>query len=103
MSTKNKKPWVKLENLKKYLGEINELELLAYVKESGDGFSLDEQKFSQVTLTSTFIQIATIFAVLGEFDTANKVHKIDWETLSPSGDKVANGILKEFIQPWLNR
>ena len=49
---------------------------------------------------SVVIQIASILAVLGEFELADHVYKLEWKILGPGYDKKANGILQRFIKPW---
>lgn len=90
------------DELKQYLDNIDETHLLNNIEKSGDGYVLSttyENRKNDYPL-SIIMQVAAVLAVLGEFEKAETVHRLSWENLSPSYDKVANGIIKRFILPW---
>ena len=93
-------PLCTFEELKDYLKEADSLDLLDYIKEIDGKYILNENKIKNVSWSSGRLQIAAMFMVLGEYNIAEKVHSLDWAELSGKGDKVANGILKKFMNSY---
>jgi hypothetical protein len=91
----------RFSDLKSYLTEIEELDLLENIESEGDRYGVSQTYREREAnyAKSIRLQVAAMLAVLGEFERAEAVHKIAWEILSPSYDKVANGIIQRFIQP----
>lgn len=90
------------EELKDYLVKIDEVVLLSYIEEKDGGYVLSGDFYSSgvESQPSVIMQIASMLAVLGEFELADQVHKLEWRHLSNAYDKKANGILQRFIQAW---
>ncbi|MBW8183563.1 hypothetical protein [Shewanella nanhaiensis] len=92
-------PWCALDDLQSYLEEIDSSHLLKYIKHSEDQYSLNKEEFDKQKTPSVRIQIACVFAILGEHSIAQEIHELRWGDLSSWGDKVTNGMLKKFMQP----
>ena len=91
----NGKPWCSIEELREYLNSIEQPELLNNLDFTG----------SRIVLSATYRydyapsikrQVASVLAVLGEYELANSVHKITWGDLSPAGEKVSLQIIQRF-------
>ena len=92
----------KWDDLEAYLDEVNQKVLLQYIDRDDDGYKASDLFHSlQIERQpSVKMQVAASLAVLGAFKEAEKVHSLRWENLGPAYDKVANGILRQFMLPW---
>ena len=91
------------EELKLYLESIGESFLLEYIQRNEDGYELNKERCkdpSEINPPSVRLQVATVFAMLGEHSIAHDIHQLEWRDLSTFGDKVSNGMLQKFIAPW---
>lgn len=96
----NGSPLCTYEEIESYLKEIDEVHLLQYVERKNDAFILNKENYDKQKTPSIRMQIACVFTVLGEYDTAEEIHEIRWRDLSDWGDKVVNGILKKYMHAW---
>lgn len=91
-----------LGDVRAYLSSIGEEWLLKYIRETGGRFGLVEPEYNQIKLPSVKYQLACIFMILGEYTIADEIYQLRWSDLSSWGDKVGNGLLKNFMlsYPW---
>lgn len=88
--------------LERYLFDIGESEILEYIAEESGAYALSDKFYSRNIgqIPSIKLQLAACFAVLGQPEIADKLAPLSWAILSREYDKVANGIVSEFIQNW---
>lgn len=86
------------DELRDYLMQRGEEYLLEYVHEQGGRYELVRKKFEKIKLPSVQYQVAVVFALLGEYSIAERIHSVKWSDLSSWGDKVGNNLLKRFMR-----
>lgn len=89
-----------LDEIREYLTRVDEAWLLKYIRENDGRFELVSAEYNQIRLPSIRYQLACIFMLLGEFTIAENIHALEWPDLSSWGDKVGNGLLKQFMMTY---
>ena len=92
----NNDAWCEFIELEEFLEKLGASHLLENIEITDNEIRLSETFYSRNYQPSIKRQIAAVLAVLGEYQLANKVHRLQWMDLSPRGEKITNSILKKF-------
>ena len=87
-------------DVQKYLQSIGEERLLGFVREQNGRYEVVDDEYTKVKAPSVQYQIACVFMLLGEYTIAESLYHLRWVDLSGWGDKVGNGLLKHFMNPY---
>ncbi len=89
-----------LDSVRDYLKHVGAESLLKYVREVNGRYELVSTEYEQIRRSSVRYQVACIFTILGEYTIANDVYRVTWSDLSSWGDKIGNGLLKQFMRSY---
>jgi hypothetical protein len=92
----NNDAWCEFGELAKFLEKLEASYLLENIEVTEKEIRLSDTFYSRTYQPSIKRQIAAVLAVLGEYQLADNVHRLQWMDLSPRGEKITNSILKKF-------